>query len=314
MSNELKIKIITDSQGNDLDLSNITIEAADALKVFIDSMVDFAKTYSNTSNVKLKLDNGSIETALVYPDEEEISNDIDDILSFRSSNQKRVEIFRTIQDKIQANGLTYQLFIERENEEVQDVTDIFKGRKFRKTRQKIERSFSIEFIKGELWESGGKNKANIHIENHELGAEYKVECSKIEAKKLNDRLYSNVYLSVCKIIRSDADTEYRLIDSYLREGSFNYYKQLHEYLLMNNSIEKYDVIYNHIVDIFKDEQSPNEEIIKIIRLYNNDYSEKGILRTILMTLKPIIKKEVGLLPHYEKLAETFRLRSKTRKI
>ncbi|WP_284461271.1 hypothetical protein [Chryseobacterium sp.] len=314
MSNELKIKIITDSQGNDLELSNITIEAADALKVFIDSMVDFAKTYSDTSNVKLRLDNGSIETSLVYPDEEEISNDIDDILSFQSSNQKRVEIFRTIQDKIQANGLTYQLFIEKENEPVKDVTQIFKGRKFRKTRQTFDRSYSIEFIEGELYESGGKSTVNIHIHNQELDKEYKIECSKAQAKKLNERLYSKVYLSVIKIIKTESEIEYRYIDSYLREDTYLFYKSMHEQLITEDSIEKYDLIYNHIVGLINNDEISNEEIIKIMRLYDNKFSEKGIIRTILMTLKPIISREAGLLPQYEDLVKTFRSRSNTGKI
>lgn len=314
MTNELKIKIIKDSQGNDLDLSNITIEAADALKVFIDSMVDFAKTYSDTSSVKLKLDNGSIETALVYPDEEEISNDIDEILTFQSDKQKRVEILRKIQDKIQLNGLTYQVFIDKQNQPTQEITQIFKGRKFRKTRQTFDRNYSIEFIEGELYESGGKSTVNVHIHNQELDKEYKVECTKPQAKRLNERLYSKVYLSVTKIIKTESEIEYRYIDSYLKEETYLFYKSIHERLTTEDSIEKYDLIYDHIVGIINNDEISNEEIIKIMRLYDNKFSEKGIIRTILMTLKPIVNREIGLLPQYEDLVKTFRSRSNTGKI
>lgn len=318
MSNKLKIKIITDSQGNDLDLNNITIEAADALKVFIDSLTDFAKTYEDTTNVKLKLESGSIEACLVYPDEEEISNDIDDILSFQSDKQKRVEILRKIQDKIQLNGLDYQVFIDKENLPSQEITQIFKGRKFRKTRQRFDRNFSIEFIEGELFESGGKTNANVHIENKDLDVEYKVECTKPEARKLNNRLYSKAYLSVIKIIKTDeaeaTKIEYRYIDSYLKEENYIFYKTMHEHLIADDSIEKYDVIYHHIVNTINDENSPNEELIKLIRLYNNNFTEKGIIRTILMTLKPIISQDVGLLPYYDSLVKTFRSASNTGKI
>ncbi|AZB29184.1 hypothetical protein [Chryseobacterium balustinum] len=313
MSNELKIKIIKDSQGNDLDLSNITVEAADALKVFIDSMVDFAKTYENTSEIKLMLDNGCIETSLVYPDEL-VSQDIDNILSLKVSDPKKVDAFKKIQEKIILNGLEYGVFIKKQDEAYQDITNIFKEQKFRKSKKKFDRKYTIEFIEGELFEVGGRSKVNVHIENKELGKEYKVECERPEAKKLNDRLYSKTFISVRKIIKTESDFEYRYIDSYLREESYHFYRNLHEQLTIGESIEKYDLIYNHIVEIINNENIPNEEIIKIIRLYDNHFSEKGILRTIIMSLKPIIERETGLLPYYENLVKTFRLRSNTGKI
>ncbi|PQA90904.1 hypothetical protein B0A69_19415 [Chryseobacterium shigense] len=314
MSNELKIKIITDSHGNDLDLSNISIEAADALKVFIDSMVDFAKTYEDTSDIKLKLDNGSIETCLVYPEEEEVSQDIEDILAFQSSNKNRVEAFRNIQEKIQLNGLVYEVFLSKENEPVREITQIFKGKKFRKAKQIFDRKYSIEFLEGELFETGGRTTVNVHIENKELAKEYKIECEKPDAKKLNDRLYSKVYLSVIKISKTEQDIEYRYIDSYLRNDNYLFYKNLHEQLMTQDSIDKYDLIYNYIVNTINDDNSSNEELIKLIRLYNNKFTEKGIIRTILMTLKPIIKEEDGLFAYYDSLVKTFRSRSQTRKI
>lgn len=313
MSNELKIKIIRDSEGNDLDLSNITIEAADALKVFIDSLVDFAKTYENTSEIKLKLDNGSIETSLIYP-EQEISHDIDNILALQYSDSKKVDPFKRMQDKIQVNGLEYGVYLKKENEQFREITQIFKQEKFKKIKKKFERKYSIDFIEGELFEVGGRAKVNVHIENRELGQEYKIECERLDAKKLNERLYSKAFLSVIKIAKTETDIEYRYIDSYLREESYIFYKRLHERLTAENSIEKYDLIYNYIVDIINDNNSPNEEIVKIIRLYDNHFTEKGIIRTILMTLKPIINKEVGLLPYYNSLVTTFRSRSHTTKI
>ncbi|MCS4300685.1 hypothetical protein [Chryseobacterium sp. BIGb0232] len=313
MSNELKIKIIRDSQGNDLDLSNITIEAADALKVFIDSMVDFAKTYENTSEIKLMLDNGCIETSLIYPDEQ-VSRDIDNILSLQVSEPKKVDAFKRIQEKIIMNGLEYGVYIKKEEESYRDITQIFKEKKFRKSKQKFDRKFSIEFIEGELFEVGGRVNANVHIENKTLGKQFKVECERPEAKNLNDRLYSKVFLSVRKIAKTETDIEYRYIDSYLREENYHYYKNLHERITMDDSLEKYGLIYKHIVDIINDDETLNEEIIKILRLYNNHFTKKGVIRTILMTLKPIINREVGLLPHYEDLVKTFRSRSNTGKI
>lgn len=315
MSNELKIKILRDSQGNNVDLSNITIDAADALKVFIDSLTKFAKTYDNASEIKLKLDNGSISTCLVLPDEDEIiSQEIDDIISNTSNNNDRINIFKTIQDKIQLNGLEYQVYLNKRNQPEREVTQIFKGRKFSRRRQTYHRQYSIEFIEGILFEAGGKSKVNVHIENEESNTEYIIECSRDEAKKLNERLYSKVYISTIRNCKTENDITYKYIDSYLTDTYYTFFKSLHESLTRTDDIEKYDLIYNYIVDTVNSEERPNEELIKLIRLYNNKFSEKGIVRTILMTLKPIISSEIGLKPHYDNLVETFRSRSQTRKI
>lgn len=314
MSNELKIKILRDSQGNNVNLSNITIDAADALKIFIESLTELAKTYEDVSDITLKLDNGSIEACLIYPEEEEITNDIDEILAYTSTDRERVKIFRTIQDKIQLNGLEYEVYINKTNEPIREVTQVFKGRKFTKVKQTFQREYSIDFLEGVLYAAGGKSTVNIHIENAALEKVYKIECTKSEAKKLNERLYSTVYLSVLKICKTEHDIEYRYIDSYLREENYNFYKSLHESLIGNENITKYDLIYDYIVETLNNEERPNEELVKLIRLYNNKFSEKGIVRTILMTLKPIINSEMGLKPHYDNLVETFRSRSQTRKI
>jgi len=314
MSNIFKIKIIKDSQGNNVNLSNITLDAADALKIFIESLTELAKTYENDHDIRLKLDNGSIETCLVYSDDQEISHDIDKILSYESRDKERIKLFRNIQDKIQLNGLEYKIYLNKDNEPEKEVTQIFKGKKFKKVKQTFDRKYSIDFIEGALFEAGGRSTVNIHIENAELGKEYKIECTKPEAKKLNERLYSKVYLSVIKICKTEQDIEYKYIDSYLREDNYMFYKSLHEHLTSNEAIEKYDMIYNYVVDTVNSDETSNEELIKLMRLYNNKFTDKGIVRTILMSIKPLIPLEIGLKPHYDSLVETFKSRSQTNKI
>ncbi|WP_394665809.1 hypothetical protein [uncultured Chryseobacterium sp.] len=314
MSNELKIRIIKDSLGNNLDLNNISIEAADALKVFIDSFTNLAKTYSNTSDINLRLDNGSITACLVLPEEDEhIVNDLEEVFTNKSRNNSRIKILKTIQDKIQLNGSEYEVYFKKSNLDEINITQIFKGTKFQTRKQRLTRVYSTEFIEGVLFEVGGKTNANVHVENEENGQTYTIGCERNDAKILNKRLYSKVYLSTRKI-ETQKELKYEYIDNYLDSELYSFYKSLHNELVTNDSIEKYDLIHDYIYQILNDDNRSNEELIKIIKLYNNDYIEKGILRTILMSLKPIINREIGLLPHYNSLAEKLRSRSKTGKI
>src|SRR5690606_14070613 len=117
-----------------------------------------------------------------------------------------IEIFKTIQDQIQLNGLQYKVYLKINNHDT-DLTEKFKGRKFIKRRRTFERQYSIKFLEGNLYEAGGKSTVNIHIENTEDEKEYKISCTKPQAKKLNERLYSKVYLSVIEIRKTANDYE-----------------------------------------------------------------------------------------------------------
>lgn len=139
MENELKIKILSNSNGEKVSLDNISIDAADALKIFIESLSDFAKSYNDNSDVKLSMKDGSIETILTYPaDKTEISEDIDEIITGKSFETHRTKLFKNIQDKIKLNGLEYSVLLKENNIE-KDLTKNFKDKNFplRMTSPKI---------------------------------------------------------------------------------------------------------------------------------------------------------------------------------
>ncbi|KPE51240.1 hypothetical protein [Chryseobacterium indologenes] len=314
MSNELKIRIVRDSQGNDLDLNRISIEAADALNIFIDSLSSFAKTYDDTSGIKMRLDNGSVTACLVLPDDgANIADEIEEIMMNRSQNNERIKPLKTIQDKIQQNGSVYEVYLKKNSAQEINVTNYFKGDKFQTRRQQLNRVYAIEFIKGNLYAIGGKKNPNVHIEDLESNTTSKISCSVEAAKVLNKGLYEEMYFSTIRT-ESEQGISHSYVDNYSSLEDFQNFKTLHETLLSTDSIEKYDIIYDYILEVVNNEDRSNEEIIKLMTLYNNKFSEKGIVRTILMTLKPIIERETGLIPHYQSLVETFRSRSKTGKI
>ncbi|MBO6184155.1 MAG: hypothetical protein J6O88_05590 [Chryseobacterium sp.] len=311
MSNEFKIKIVSDSSGNPVSLTNIPLDAADALKVFFQSLTEFAKSYNN-DDIKLSLENGSIETGIIFPETEEyIAEDIDDIISGRSHDNYRIKLFKDMQDKILQNGIDYKVFLKSNGNEA-EVTNNFKGRKFPLRRPKKDKQYEINFIEGFLYEAGGLSKTNVHIQYNDKDAT--IECTRSQAKQLNERLYSSIFLSVTKKTINNNAFEYTLIDSYLKEDIFLKYKKLHESIMQCQTFEKYDILHYFIKNIILSDDEDNQEIIKIIRLYDHLYVDRGILRTILMALKPIIKNNEGLVPYYDRIAATFRNGSKSKMI
>lgn len=305
MVNEFIIKIHKDSKGNELSLDNITIEAADALKIFIESLTDFAKLYA-ISDIKLSIKNGSIESCLSYPSVgnriyDEINNVI--IGESKAVSNEKIKSLKTIQDKIKQNGLDYTV-IHKVNNEYLDLTSAFKSKNFPYSRAiRHEINEDVEFIKGRLFESGGKVKTNIHLEGEE--GEYKVECSQQQAIDINSRLYSEIYLSVIKKWKIGQKATYHLLDNYLTEDLFLSYKNFFETVENDESLNRYDIVYKRIVEIIESEKNIRE-VLKIMRLYNYSQSDRGILRTILMTLKPVLPKNEELTIMYKALADILR--------
>ncbi|MDV3776951.1 hypothetical protein CMU25_09410 [Elizabethkingia anophelis] len=310
MNNEFKIKIISNSEGNSVDLNNISLDAADALKVFIESLTGFAKSY-DTEDVTLSLKNGSIEACLVF-DDKNIISDIKDITEYKSFEAERTKYLKAIQDKIKMNGLAYEVYIKEKGIST-DLTPKFKAKNFPVRRGKIiPYKYEIVFLSGELFEAGGKSTTNIHILKGE--SEFKINCSRIQAQKINERLYSKVYLSVLKRWRKEEKIEYSLIDSYLSEDKYDFYEDFHTELKLRDTLEKYDLIHEKVVEIYENKNLENTELIKLMRLYDNQYSDRGILRTLLMSIKPILSQNEDLKYYYKEVANRLRRENSNNKI
>lgn len=313
MDNEFIIKINRDSQGNQLSLSNITIEAADALKIFIESLSDFAKLQSQQSDLRLSLKDGCIESCLAYPSlGTDIESEIDDVIEGKSHSNDNIKILKIIQDKIKLNGLDYTVIHKKGNTSI-DLTAKFKAKNFAlKRAQRREFDEKVEFIEGRLFETGGKVRTNIHLES--FGEEYKVECTQQQAIELNRRLYSEVYLAVLKRNKKDQKPVYSLLDSYLNPHIYFEFKELYLSAENEKSLVRYDIVHNWIVKAIEAEDSKSGNILKLLRLYNYSQSDRGMLRTILMTLKPVSTLNGSLLVMYKSLADILRSGSTNNRI
>ncbi|WP_337045437.1 hypothetical protein [Emticicia sp. 17c] len=170
----------------------------------------------------------------------------------------------------------------------------------------------IVFLKGKLYEAGGKKTTNVHIEDGEN--EYKIECSQEEARELKDFLYRPIFLSTIKVTKSNYPPEYKLIDYYNSQEEQNKYEDFVQKIVENDTLEKYDLLHDKIYE-FIDEDKIND-ISKLIKVFNNNCTDRGVLRTILISLKPIIHNETykQLNSSYQSLSELLRAGSSKKKI
>lgn len=306
MENEFRIKINSDSQGNKVSLDNITIEAAEALKIFIDLLTELAKSYENYSHFKISLNTGSVESCLIFPKEgnNNITNDINSILNGQSEDHEKVNIFRKIQNKVKQNGLDYGIYWRYDNS-LKDITHVFKGRKF--SLRQNETINEIFFLKGKLYEAGGKKTTNVHIED--LNDVYKVKCSKEEAIGLNKFLYQSIFLSTVKSSKNDCDISYKLLDFYNDLEEQIEFKNFVCTIVNNDRLEKYDILHDKIYEFISENKI--DDLNKLIKVFSNDCTDRGVLRTILMSLKPIIKNEsfTQLKPSYDNISDLLRIGS-----
>jgi hypothetical protein len=307
VANEFIIKINTDRNGNEVSLSNMTIDVVEALNNFLVSLKDLAKLHNN-ENFKFTLKDGCIEAGIEYPETDvEIDKEIEELLEGKSENNNTIKIFKAIQDKVKLNGLDYTVLHTVKGVK-KNVTEVFKSKNFAYKRgPRKEWNEEVVFIEGEIFDAGGKVKANLHIQTTGK-EEFKLDCTKEQAGEI--RLYNKIFVSAVKKWKDEGKPLYTFIDNYLTQEKFTHYKEFYNKIDSDSTLSKYDVVHNEIVRILNDDTINNGEILKLMRLYNFEFSDRGIIRTILMTLKPVFSDNKKLHNIYNELADTLRAGSK----
>lgn len=303
MANELVFKISTDSQGNDVHLTNMPIEAADAFIVFLESLSKIAKLYPNENDIKISIREGSAEGVLEYPETVDvISTELIDVIEGRSQNAEYTKLLKDVQDKIMANGLGYEVSYKTNNVS-RDLTQEFKAKKFvLKRGRRLEWNERVEFIKGKLFEAGGKTKSNIHLDVD--GKDIRVECTQQQAIRLNKLLYSTIHLCVLRKWKTIDEPSYLLMDSYATEQTYLLFKNFYQAFQEDTSLERFDNIYGRVIEAVE-KPKIKAEVIKIMRLFDHAQADRGVIRTILVALKPL-RQDEPIAFMYKGLADVLR--------
>ena len=221
LGNKIEFKITTDYNGKHISLENMSVHAAKALGVFIESITAIAEVTGNN----ISITKGSICVAIeegVANGIDEITNEIDEIANYKSIKPEWVEPMRKIQSIISANGLHYEVNVIKSNQTTSLLNIFQQKKKFKvaqRTRQKPE--VEVVFIEGELKNNGGDNP-NIHISS--ATERYTIACQKEEAIKVKNFLYDKIMVSAWKIKKPGQKAQYTFCDHYAKEDIYNDFK------------------------------------------------------------------------------------------
>ncbi len=232
-----------------------------------------------------------------------IDDEIEKVFNGTSDDNESVRVLNIIRNKIALNGFSYSVLREIDGVP-EDITHTFKGRAFKysRTSRKKEIIEDIIFIKGELYSAGGKSTINIHVGN------YKIELTKDEARRLNEFLYKDLYLSVLKqTVKGSDEKAFIFMDTYLDEDTLNKWETFYKEITTDKSLERFDKIHNKIVELVNSEGIEGGQMYELMKLFDYDTCDRGILRTILMTLKPVRNPEnIRFSELYKRLADKLR--------
>jgi hypothetical protein len=293
--NSFVIKIKKDSHGNDISLNHMPLEATEALVIFVQNLVGFAKQQKvvNSDDVRISIKNGCIQSELIYPaTREDIDERIFSIVEGNSEENDLIKFFKAIQDKVKLNGLDYSIHLNQ-NGINHDLTSKFKNKRFPLKRGKrVEWEYNIDFIEGQLFNAGGKSTTNIHIDLED--EPIVIACTKDQAKAVNKFLYERAYLCVESKRKAGAVTKYNLVDYYISKEAIQKYQSF--FCDMNEkSLEvRYETFHEFVQKTISesDFEMSLKKIRKHIRLFDNRNTEQGMLRTILVTLKSFKNSEI----------------------
>lgn len=295
MNEIFKISINKNNQKQDVTLDNISLDAAESLKLFIDSMTSFFENYSEEerSKVNFSIKKGSLQYITSVDEESVINNDFIEIMKGIENNDfsnlgsiencsEKLKPLKIIQEKIISNGLDYGVFYQGKNNEYIDISKSIKQHKI-KYRASYHRNYEVVFLKGSLYEVGGKNVTNIHILDNEV--EYKVDTDRDKAYEFSNFLYKEVYISALKTttFKSTPEETYELIDKYLSNETFNKFIDLYKSVSIEDLSEKYDRIYKLLYNNYIEDKLG--ENVKFLKLFNNKSTNRGFLRFLLLSSK-----------------------------
>lgn len=79
-------------------------------------------------------------------------------------------------------------------------------------------------------------------------------------------------------------------------------------------LDAFDMLFEKVFNIVNNDKVYYNDLIELMKSYDNDSTDRGTFRTLLMSIKPIIKNNEELKHYYNKLANRLRDGSNSNKI
>lgn len=301
-TDKLELKIVKDSKGNDIQLTDMSIETSRSLIVLIEALAKIVETTPDSEGMTIQVTNGSACVAVSGNNKQinTFQEDFDQIVQNKSTNKQLVESWRDIQNLFIANGLQYEANFTTGNKKTNVYTQIKTAKSFRtKSIRDNNAKFKLVFLRGKLIEIGGKNP-NIHIQDLNDDKSITIACEEQEARKVNSFLYNEIFVSAWEKTSYNKNPEYRFCDVYVNENLFNEFQNF-----ISNDLGEPDrliKLHDKMRSFIKKEDFGN--LKKFLRLFNHTSMDNNILKSILVFTKSF-REDSKLKDIRSNLLETF---------
>lgn len=285
--NKIEFKIVRDSSGKHVDLTNMSMMSTKSLLTLLTSLTNILEEFTDGKNVKIQIVKGSATLVAEAPETviREVQNGFNEVIENKSANKQLVENWQSIQSLIQGNGLEYEANFYTGSVKVPIIERIKSSKKFRvrTKRRKVGNETDLIFITGKLIEVGGK-KPNIHI-IQVSDEKYTVACNESQAIKVNKFLYKDVQLSIWRTKKTNGVILYSFCDFYIDEPTYNDYANFITSLYQKNEVdallELHQILRKYI------ERKDHGKLKKLLRLFNHESLDVSTLKTILVVTKSL---------------------------
>jgi hypothetical protein len=281
-NDKFEIKITSEKDGSKTDLSNLTLKESKALVTILEAVTKIVELSAGAEKLKIQITKGSASVSANGDSSyiEEIQQGFTEVKEFRSTDSDLVDPWRKIQDLISLNGLSYEASFFSKGKKRDILPEISGNRRFY-TQSKIRTtSYTLEFLKGQLIEIGGK-VPNIHIIDKDL-QNLTVHCKDFEAQRVNGFLYKDIYLSAWKTTKDGKPFKYNFCDFYKEVSDFEEYKSFFE----DKNLHLLDNLKNiHYKICAFLEKKEFMKVRQFIKLFNHESVDNSVLKTILIITK-----------------------------
>lgn len=290
----LTLEITKDVNQTSINSHAMSIKAAKALKVFIESLTTIADEFDHEGG-EIRLDIGTTIISIKAPADklEEINKQIADPSIVNTSKPQLQKALKKIHQTISANSIEYKAVIVSPDK-TQDVTLEFKDKNRYKPKKEKVRSEYIKFYEGVL--KGVVDKRNtkekrensfIEIEQT-LGTRLHIICTEDQTTVLNDYFKNEIFFSVWQTVNKDT-ISLKLCDYYSKEEKEQLYSVYQKYLTMEGT-DRLKFLYREIERlIYKTEDY--SYILKMVNIFNHPDEDISVLRMLLTAIKPIENQE-----------------------
>ena len=281
---KLEFKITKDANGNDIELTNLSVEATNSLILLLQSMKDIISNTPGAENAKIQVVKGSATVMTVATSDviQNFQKDFQDVLNKRETDPHKVAPWRDLQNLFKANGLSYEANFYIKSQKTSVEKQIKKATEFRAKPVKRLSNYSIQFLKGKLMEVGGA-KPNIHLQDLKP-----IRCTELQAISVNKFLYQDIELLVRKRTTNKED-EFTFCEFFINDEQKSYFKNLLD-LLENKTLD--DFIFDLHFEIKKMLDTQQLGVVaKLIRLFDHSSVDVNIIKTILVITKSFAEEE-----------------------